>query len=217
MSETGFREPNRRTVSKGIAWSVPIISAAAVAPFAAASPSFCATVQKPTTSPQNCSTNRTVTTVDFSTNGEQAPYTLTHYIQYLIPAGSALAAGQRITFTYQLTVPTSVTAPTITSTQPNVVISSATVETNVVFTIVLTITAPDGGLGAGQHSTTLSLSSTGVNAAASFALVATTTNGTTCSVPSPNFTSITIPSRSSGTPTPATYCKDSANDVIYYY
>ncbi|APF41353.1 hypothetical protein [Neomicrococcus aestuarii] len=108
MPEKTISAPTRRSVAKGIAWSAPVIAAASLAPFAAASHP-CAeflepTAPAPTTGCSDLGSNL-LTQVDYDASDPSDPkLTITQYIHLLLPTSVTVATGEdrQIELTFRL-------------------------------------------------------------------------------------------------------------------
>ncbi|GAA2547204.1 hypothetical protein HD598_001970 [Neomicrococcus aestuarii] len=146
MPEKTISAPTRRSVAKGIAWSAPVIAAASLAPFAAASPARCPVVT-PGGSGDPCGLNaKAYTQVDYThVVDNKDPYlVITQRLQVLLPVGTTLTTGQSITLTVDIggvttgLTATAVLEPTVTQLDVAVTTSSINNGTGTRLQVVIT-------------------------------------------------------------------------------
>lgn len=221
MSENGLSVPNRRTVSKGIAWSLPLIAAASAAPFAAASPRRCAVFFNPSaeqTPASGCvSPQRFVLAKVAHTSNESA--NLTYYVKFGVPNGIVLKKDQTVTFTFTAvgaTVGSNTAAVSPTSDANfNYSVSSTSTQITVTATARQDLTGPVQG----SFTLTAALSGFATGNTSTFTMTSTTTSGGTgCSVGSPYTRAIGLYQGNSQT-IPASSCRENnaANAIYYHY
>lgn len=225
MSETGLREPNRRTVSKGIAWSVPVVAMAAAAPAQAASTSKCVTLFPPTGNNAPCVTDGqnhpTITKVDYGNSGSGVTGRIvTTYLRFAVPDGLDLVSGDKITFSYTLGNATiaSTPAPTVTASPAGFTYGTSVATAGTASTITVTATAGTAGV-TGDSSKLYSIALkfeipvSSLNDT-SFVLSSTSTAGNSCSTATYS-TSITIAGAQGTVVLTGNPCD--AQKIRYYY
>ncbi|MBB5599274.1 hypothetical protein [Neomicrococcus lactis] len=218
MSETGLSAPKRRTVSKGIAWSLPLIAAASAAPFAAASPRRCAVFFDPSAStpPTGCvSPPRSVLTkVAHTSNGSA---NLTYYVKFGVPSSIVLKKDQTVTFNFTDVSATIESPPVSPSSDANFTYTVALSGTQ----ITVTATARQDLTGPVDSSFALKATLSGFSPEdiSAFTMTGTTTSGGTgCSVGSPYTRTIPL-YRGNSAKTLANACRvgSAANATYYHY
>ena len=217
MSTVEKSAVSRRKVAAGIAWSVPVIAAASVAPFAAASPGKCPKVTKPTDNTLACTpAQHPFAKFSYSNNGHGA-WELEYYLRFESPA---LSAGQQLTFTFQISnvagaATASATAP-VGSFSFSVTGNSFSNSTN---TLTVTATAPaNSPVTAGTvHGVTIRLAYAGSTSPKNFSITGLGGPGASgCTLPS--FLPITLPGHNDdlGVIT-QNHCGSDVKAPIYYY
>ncbi|MGY5319107.1 hypothetical protein ACXA45_07680 [Neomicrococcus lactis] len=224
MSETGLSAPKRRTVSKGIAWSLPLIAAASAAPFAAASPpAKCISMVAPSGNAPSCNSSASTSTkVAYTDDGNTAIRTLTHYIQFQVPAAVQVTAGTSVTFTYELTgVGTSWTLSAATDGTSGPFTWTVTSSGNFITVIATANQTVIGGNTVYRGILTATLP--GVNNlnadSATFRMIASPIDKVSpCSIISPYGTTISFPKKYANSTSGLTTCRSGyTTRIIYFY
>lgn len=95
MPEKTISAPTRRSVAKGIAWSAPVIAAASLAPFAAASPTKCINIVPSAVFPtENCDNIAVNPVTQIKISGPNL--IITEFLRLELPADIAINPGQTI-------------------------------------------------------------------------------------------------------------------------
>lgn len=146
MSESTVNAPSRRKVAQGIAWSVPVIATASLAPLAAASPLRCPSVT-PGGSGDPCGLNAQVYTKINYTHvlDANSPYLeITQRLQVLLPVGTTLTTGQSITLTIDIggvttgIIPSAILDPAVSQLDVTVTKTSINSDTGTRLEVVIT-------------------------------------------------------------------------------